>query len=359
MGILWLRSEIKPGEQRAPLSPSDAGFLIKNGHTVYVESSDNRIFKNQEYQKLGCTLVDEGTWSSAPHKALILGLKYLPDQHEGLTHRHCYFSHAYNIERIFTEKPGVPPLLKAFHKGGGTLYDIEFLLDDQGKRIAAFGFFAGFAGAAIGLLLGEKKWIGTNDFKLPVPFLSQEKMIKMLMNSLDHMKRKRSLIIGSQGRCARGVKSLLNMMNIPYDEWTRKETSNPALLKTMVEYDVLYNCTYAQEKREPFLTKKCLTSSQNLSLFIDISCETSQNNFFPLYSEPTTFLNPVHRITLDDFNLDIIAIDNLPNALPFESSIEFSAQILPHLNDMLNDRITYPWINAEKIFYSHLKPDRL
>ena len=32
------------------------------------------------------------------------------------------------------------------------LYDIEFLTDSSGRRVAAFGYYAGFAGAAIALL---------------------------------------------------------------------------------------------------------------------------------------------------------------------------------------------------------------
>jgi len=38
-----------------------------------------------------------------------------------------------------------------FPRGGGTLLDLEFLTDDRGRRITAFGYHAGFAGAALAL----------------------------------------------------------------------------------------------------------------------------------------------------------------------------------------------------------------
>ena len=42
-------------------------------------------------------------------------------------------------------------ILRSFARGGGTLLDLEFLQDDRGRRVAAFGYHAGFAGAALAL----------------------------------------------------------------------------------------------------------------------------------------------------------------------------------------------------------------
>ncbi len=41
--------------------------------------------------------------------------------------------------------------LRSFARGGGTLLDLEFLQDEKGRRLAAFGYHAGFAGAALAL----------------------------------------------------------------------------------------------------------------------------------------------------------------------------------------------------------------
>ena len=91
-------------------------------------------------------IAPEGSWVDAPADAIIFGLKELPDDGTPLHHRHIMFGHAYKGQtsgRI---------LLDRFQAGGGTLYDLEYLLDADGRRVAAFGYWAGYAGAAVSLL---------------------------------------------------------------------------------------------------------------------------------------------------------------------------------------------------------------
>ena len=57
------------------------------------------------------------------------------------------FGHAFKGQR------GAETLLGRFRAGGGRLYDIEYLVDEGGRRLAAFGYWAGFAGAAVSLKL--------------------------------------------------------------------------------------------------------------------------------------------------------------------------------------------------------------
>ena len=51
---------------------------------------------------------------------------------------HVFFAHCYKNQE------GWANLLIRFIKGSGTLLDLEFLLDDNGRRVAAFGRSAGF-----------------------------------------------------------------------------------------------------------------------------------------------------------------------------------------------------------------------
>ncbi|KAI0682188.1 hypothetical protein BC835DRAFT_1424306 [Cytidiella melzeri] len=76
----------------------------------------------------------------------ILGLKELPESDELLPHTHVQFAHGYK------QQAGWSLVLARFYNGGGTLYYLEFLQDESGRRVAAFGFHAGFAGAAAGAL---------------------------------------------------------------------------------------------------------------------------------------------------------------------------------------------------------------
>jgi saccharopine dehydrogenase (NAD+, L-lysine forming) len=51
----------------------------------------------------------------------------------------------------FKDQGGWKDVLSRWPKGNGTLYDLEFLQDESGRRVAAFGYHAGFAGAALGI----------------------------------------------------------------------------------------------------------------------------------------------------------------------------------------------------------------
>lgn len=162
MGHLWLRAEHKQFELRTPLIPSHAKLLINRGHRITVEQSAQRIFSTQDYQDAGCEVVAEGAWELAPRSAYILGLKELPDSFKSLKHKHVYFAHVYKGQ-YHAEK-----LLDRFVRGGGSLLDLEYLVNDNGRRVAAFGFYAGIAGAAIAILLWCYKMLGLNEpHKIP------------------------------------------------------------------------------------------------------------------------------------------------------------------------------------------------
>lgn len=51
----------------------------------------------------------------------------------------------------FKGQPAGQRLLRRFIEGGGTLYNLEYLVDETGRRVAAFGYWAGYEGAAVAL----------------------------------------------------------------------------------------------------------------------------------------------------------------------------------------------------------------
>ena len=108
-----------------------------------------RRLPTDRYALAGATIAPENAWPSAPADASIFGLKELPEEGTPLPHKHIMFGHAYKGQ------PAGQILLQRFKAGGGTLYDLEYLVDEKGKRVAAFGYWAGYAGAAVAL----KCWI--------------------------------------------------------------------------------------------------------------------------------------------------------------------------------------------------------
>lgn len=52
--------------------------------------------------RVGCKVVDEGSWPDAPTDAYIVGIKELPNEDHPLKHRHIYFGHAYKVRNSFS-----------------------------------------------------------------------------------------------------------------------------------------------------------------------------------------------------------------------------------------------------------------
>lgn len=63
---------------RSALTPTTTKALIDAGYKVNVERSPQRIFDDEEFEKVGATLVPENTWRDAPEDNIIIGLKELP-----------------------------------------------------------------------------------------------------------------------------------------------------------------------------------------------------------------------------------------------------------------------------------------
>jgi saccharopine dehydrogenase (NAD+, L-lysine-forming) len=96
-------------------------------------------------EQAGATLIEEGAYKSAPKDRIIIGLKELPEDEFPLEHTFVHFAHCYK------QQGGWEKVLARFPRGGGTLYDLEFLQDTTGRRVAAFGYHAGFVGAALAI----------------------------------------------------------------------------------------------------------------------------------------------------------------------------------------------------------------
>lgn len=152
--------------------------------------------------------MDNDTWSSAPISIPIIGLKELPESDEPIAHTHIQFAHCYK------RQGGWSKVLARFACGGGSLYDLEFLQDASGRRVAAFGFHAGFAGAAAGALALAAQRTGARLGALE-PFENETSMVESVKNLLGGSgKGVRALVIGALGRCGRGAVDLLRKIGL-------------------------------------------------------------------------------------------------------------------------------------------------
>ncbi|MGW5478093.1 saccharopine dehydrogenase [Streptomyces sp. NPDC004008] len=331
---LWLRHESRPTERRAPLVPRDAARLVSQGVPITVEDSPQRVFPLAEYVRAGCATAPAGSWTRAPEDHHVLGLKELPPQPGPLHHRHVYFGHAYKGQR------GARELLGRFTSGGGALLDLEYLTDDDGRRLAAFGYWAGYLGAALAVLHRR----GT----LRTPLRSLER------TELDTLLREgrgggTALVVGALGRSGRGACDALETAGIEPVRWDLAETR--ALDRdALLDHDILVNTVLVTRPVRPFLTPEDLDApGRRLSVVVDVTCDVGSDcNVLPIYDAVTDWTHPVRRLREGDCPLDLIALDNLPSLLPTEASRSFSAELWPHLPDLGAD--SSPWSRCLHLF---------
>ncbi len=335
---LWIRHETRSTEQRAPVVPDDAERLVHEGFAVTVEESPQRAFPLADYVAAGCRTAPAGSWQDADPDLYIVGLKELPDEPKSLRHRHIYFGHAYKGQ------PGADLLLDRFAAGGGCLLDVEYLVDGDGRRLAAFGYWAGYVGAALGVL-HTRGLLAT-----PLAQSNRDSLDDLLRRSVDAAPALRALVIGALGRCGRGASDALLTAGIDPTRWDLAETRDLDR-SALLDHDLLVNAVLASRPVPPFVTGADLDNpARRLRVLADISCDVgSPCNVLPIYDRTTTWQEPVLRLRSGSDPVDLIAIDNLPSLLPREASLSFSAELTPLLS-VLDDPSDEIWRRCQKAF---------
>lgn len=316
---LWVRHETRTTERRAPLVPEDAARLVRQGVSITVEESPQRVFPIDQYLRAGCAWAPSGSWVEAPESAYVLGLKELPAQPRTLRHRHIFFGHAYKGQT------GSGDLLARFTAGGGVLLDLEYLTDDSGRRLAAFGYWAGYLGAVLAVLHRREA------LDLPLQPRGRSQWDARLRASA-RSTTDRAVVIGALGRSGRGACDALVTAGIDPVRWDVEETRVLDRL-ALLGSDILVNTVLVTQPIPPFLTPADLDAPErHLSVVADVTCDVdSACNVLPVYDTVTDWDQPVRQLRAGDRGLDIIAVDNLPSLLPVEASVAFSAELWPQL----------------------------
>jgi saccharopine dehydrogenase (NAD+, L-lysine forming) len=319
---LWMRHEFRRTERRAALVPEDARKLIASGVHLTVEESSQRVFPTREYADAGCAIAPQGSWGSrCPATDYVLGLKELPEEPTELVHRHIFFGHASKGQA------GAPRLLRRFEAGGGTLLDLEHLLDGEGSRLVAFGYWAGYVGASLAVLRHR------GALTAPLASSSREELRRRLGPGPDpRVGGVTAVVIGADGRSGRGARDALRTAGIDPTRWGPDDTRDLDR-DALLAHDILVNAIDSRHPVPPFLTKADLDNEQRrLSVIADVTCDVgSELNALPVYDQVTDWVNPVERLREEPRPLDIIAIDNLPSLVPAEASRDFSADLWPLL----------------------------
>ncbi|KAF5576298.1 saccharopine dehydrogenase, partial [Fusarium pseudoanthophilum] len=310
--VIHLRSETKPLERRSP-SLLDAGYVVR------VEESQDRIYNIDEFRAVGAEIVPTGSWVNAPKGDIILGLKEIEADGTPLPHTYIHFAHVYK------KQTGWATELSRFSNAGGLLYDLEFLTDDDGRRVAAFGYWAGFAGTALALLSWAHQLLNPGVPQGPVPIVDSASALTELVKgkvdaarSANHGALPRLIVIGALGRCGKGAIAAAEAIGVSdILKWDIAETSKGGPFPEVASSDIFVNCVYlGSNKIPPFTTFEALSApDRRLRVICDVSCDpNSENNPIPVYSSYSSFENPTVPASehINGPELRIIAIDHLP-----------------------------------------------
>lgn len=335
--ILYLRNEENINEYRTPLTPNDTKILLENDFIIYIQSSDTRIYTNDEYKKVGCIITDDPWYDSKFKHALIIGIKEMKDLDKLLNNNHVFFSHSYK------NQIGSDVILRAFYDSLSTIYDFEYFLDANNKRIIAFGYHAG----TVGCVLGLKQYSNRRGVNNLVPWMSFESMINYVKDSISSIVGAKIAIIGADGRCGKGVQSVLKLFNLNFVNFDSRIDD----IETLKTFDIIFNCIVLDKEYNKIWFDTDNKVNKKI-VIVDISCDYSKpNNPIKLYNNPTTWNEPV--FSFNEY-IDIIAINNLPSLLPKESSDNFSKTFLNLLLEYKNNDVNNLWKKNYDIYQNVL-----
>ncbi|MCX6248182.1 MAG: bifunctional lysine ketoglutarate reductase /saccharopine dehydrogenase family protein [Bacteroidetes bacterium] len=141
-------------ERRSPLTPRHVEWLVRHKKLdIIVQSSEKRIFRDEEYRNAGAEVSDDLKKCS-----VVFGVKEMPVSFFEPNKTYVFFAHvikgqSYNM-----------PMLKRMMELKCNLIEYEKVIDEQGKRLIFFGKYAGLAGMinsfwALGLRMKDHGYI--------------------------------------------------------------------------------------------------------------------------------------------------------------------------------------------------------
>ena len=366
-----IKERKNPPDRRVVLSPQACEKLIIDfpKAEIVVESSDIRVFKDEEYANLGFEVTTDVLDAD-----VFLGVKEVPIEALIANKKYFFFSHT------IKKQPYNRNLLRALLDKNITFYDHEAIVNSDNFRLIGFGYYAGVVGAYNGLRAYGLKF---GDFNFPKAGTFKDRT--ELEAFLDNIKLPNiKIVLTGKGRVGNGAKGILDYLNIK--EVSIKDYLTEEFNEAVyVQIDVLgyntrrdgkelgkldfynhpdaYNSTFMKFAKvsdlyiaghffgdgSPFLfTREDAKSNDfNIKVVADISCDIDG----PVAStiRPSTIANPIYGYNpitesevdfMDDDAIVVMAVDNLPCELPNNASRGFGA--------MFNNSIIPAFFNNDK-----------
>jgi len=364
MKIGLIKENKKPYDKRVAFSPDQLATIAENAEGYFdfvVEPSAHRCFIDNEYIDHGVEVSPE-----IENCDILMGVKEVPV--EKLIPDKTYFFFSHTTKKQEANRG----MLQHILENNITLIDYEGLKDKNGKRLVAFGRWAGIVGAYNGLWTYGKK-SDLFDLKRAKDCYDLKELKKELKKvNLPPIK----MVITGTGKVGNGVMEVLNhigakevspsdLISKYYEEpvfavlssadynkrkadgvYNREEFhSRPELyesdfLKYAEVSDILFAAAY-WDPRAPklFTASDLLTDDFNISVIADITCDIGGS--IPTTLRSSSVADPVYdveRETMQEIpafgsqhSISVMAIDNLPCELPRDASHDFGNQLMQHV----------------------------
>lgn len=356
-----------PPDSRVVLTPTQCVQLQQHYPQldITVQRSPGRCYTDAEYHAAGVTLVDDVT-----DRDILIGVKEVPIEAIIPNKTYLCFSHTHKMQ------PYNRPLLQAFIDKGVKLVDYEVLTNSKGKRVIAFGRFAGLVGAHNGLLTWGKR-TGTLNLKRVkdyADFAALKEDYKTI--TVPPIK----IVITGNGRVAKGAKEILDLLHIKQvtkEEYLQIDKPTEAvyvLLKTpdifqhkagqpfyfdhfkenpedyasvFAPYahstDLLINAIFWDPNAPRYFSLEDMADSKfTITTIADITCDIGGS--VPATLRATTIADPFmgydpatqqETAPFQPNSIDIMSIDNLPNELPRDAAKAFGEMFIAHVLEEL------------------------
>lgn len=182
---------------------------------VKVESSDIRVFSDEEYTNLGISVTSDLTDCE-----VLFGVKEIPVDALISNKKYFFFSHT------IKKQPYNRKLLQAILDKNIELYDHETIVDATNKRLIGFGRYAGIVGAYNGFRGFGMKY---DLFNLP-----KAETLKNQADLLARLKRQTlpniKIVVTGYGKVGMGIKEMIDGMKIKevnVEDFLTKNFSSP------------------------------------------------------------------------------------------------------------------------------------
>jgi alanine dehydrogenase len=212
-----IKERKNPPDRRVVFTPEELERLQSDypDALVKVESSDIRVFPDEDYSKLGIEVAED-----ISDCEVFFGVKEIPVDYLIPNKKYFFFSHT------IKKQPYNRKLLQAILEKNIELYDHETIVDANNKRLIGFGRYAGIVGAYNGFRAFGIKYELFNLPKAETLNSKEDLVVRLRRQILPNLK----IVLTGHGKVGMGAKEILDGMKIKQvsvDDFLNKVYSQP------------------------------------------------------------------------------------------------------------------------------------